>query len=494
LTGPSPPGQDAPTVVLIGGPMTADDGTMLDSRQAVDGDPSSQVTRSGLAGSLLWWITVASVISPILDSAGDDAFALIIGNRSVTELRQDGTLKRTSLRSFLPGGTGNVELIRSADQPLPARYTPVPESPFGYVNGILGVDRGQAGRRWRFFNGNEFYLPHAGPLIAPAVVIDTSKSLMDGAEVNARQLENLHRARFLSGNMVLVLPHTHRAEALITAYHRWTARRWYGPSGEQADAQWNPDAPPDPIRYTDLVPIQADFRITGLSHAGTWQDPADLEAARRLLQARYDLKIGIWDLARNPVLRRTLLQATPVPDAPAETTPVPAAAARRAQRRVTTALDEKAARRQALAEIAAHLTPLYEQGWEDEGPGFLRLPLTPAFPWWDGPQTLVSLQLMIMSRQTEVTGFALLYNHPDIDIAAYVQASEQILSRIAAPGEFSAKRSHPVLWREAGGSADRIDWQARAGQLVRRTEKWTQIFGELCTISIEIMNGARPYP
>ena len=370
MSGPDAPGQDGPTVILIGGPMTADDGTMLDSRQPMDGDPSCQVIRSGLAGSLLWWITATSVVSPILDSAGDDAFALIIGTRSVTELRPDGTLKRTSLRSFLPGGTTNVELIRSADQPLPARYTPVPESPFGQVNGILGVDRGQGGRRWRFFNGNEFYLPHAAPLITPAVIIDTSKSLMDGAEVNTRQLENLHHARFLSSNTVLVLPHIHRAEALITAYHQWAARRWYGPSGAQADAQWDPDAPPDPIRYTDLVPIRADFRITGLSHAGTWQDHADLEAARRLLQARYDLKIGIWDLARNPVLRRTLLQATPIPDTPAETTPVPAAAARRAQRRVTAALAEEASRRQALAEIAAHLAPLYEQGWEDQRPGF----------------------------------------------------------------------------------------------------------------------------
>jgi hypothetical protein len=487
LTSPDTLGWDGPTVILIGGPMTADDGTMLDSRQPMDGDPSCQVIRSGLAGSLLWWITAASVISSILDTAGEDAFALIIGTRSVIELRQDGTLKRVSLRSFLPGGTANVGLVRSAEQALPDRYTPVPASPFGDVNGTLGVDRGQAGRRWRFFNGNEFYLPHAGPLIAPAVIIDTSKSLMDGAEVNTRQLENLHYARLLGSNTVLVLPHTHRAEALITAYHKWTARRWYGPSGAQADAQWDPDAPPDPIRYTELVPIQADFRITGLSHAGTWQNPADLEAARRLLQARYDLKIGIWDLARNPVLRRTLLQATPVPATPARTAPVPAAAARRAQRRLTAALQEEAAIRQALA-------PLHEQGWEDHGPGSLRLPLTPLFPWWDGPQTLVWLHLSVMARQAQVTGFALLYNHPDIDIAAYAQAREQILSRIAAPGEFFVNDWLPVLWREAGGSADHIDWQARASQLTCRTEQWTKIFGELCAISIEIMNGTRPYP
>jgi len=486
---------DGPTIILVGGPVTADDGTRFDSRQPMEGDPSSQAVRAGLGASLLWWITTASVVGPILDSAEYDAFALVIGNRSVAELRQDGTLKRTSLRSFLPGGTSNVDVIRSADQLLPDRYTPVPESPFGPVNGTLGVDRGQAGCRWRFFNGNEFYLPHAGPLIAPAVIVDTSKSLMDGADVNERQLQNLHHARFLaSSGTVLILPHTHRAETLITAYHQWTAGRWHGLSGEEADAQWNPDAPPDPIRYTDLIPIEADFRITGLSHAGAWQDPADLDAARRLLQARYDLKIGIWDLARNAVLRRTLLQAVPVPDAPSGTAPVPAAASRRAHQRLTADLDAEAARLQALADIAPYLAPLYGQGWQDQRPGSFQLPLTPQFPWWDGPKPLVSLHLAISSRQMEVTGFALLYNHPGIDIVDYVQAREQIFSRIAAPGEISSKHPRPVLWHEPGGTSDNIDWHDRVSHLTRRTEQWIQVFDELCTISIEVMNGVRPYP
>jgi hypothetical protein len=48
-----------------------------------------------------------------------------------------------------------------------------------------------------------------------------------------------------------------------------------------------------------------------------------------------------------------------------------------------------------------------------------------------------------MPRQAQVTGFALLYNHPDIDIAAYTQAREQILSRIAAPRRIRGETPAP---------------------------------------------------
>ena len=71
------------------------------------------------------------------------------------------------------------------------------------------------------------------------------------------------------------------------------------------------DRAPDPIAYTCPVPVQADFTVTGLVQNGEWQDPSDLEAARSLLQASDDLKIGIWDLVGNATLRRTLLEAVP---------------------------------------------------------------------------------------------------------------------------------------------------------------------------------------
>ncbi|MGH9106358.1 MAG: hypothetical protein ACRDZX_11085 [Acidimicrobiales bacterium] len=101
-----------PLVVLVGGQMTVDDGSTLDSRQPIVGDPGSQVTRKSLAASLLWWATVSSLVDPILRSSGDNAFAMVIGARSVVEVRSDGELRRTRLRTFLPGGSTLADIVR----------------------------------------------------------------------------------------------------------------------------------------------------------------------------------------------------------------------------------------------------------------------------------------------------------------------------------------------------------------------------------------------
>ena len=477
----------SPVIILIGGMMTVDDGTSIDSRQAVEGDPSSRVTHASLATSLLWWITAASLIGPVLDSAAADAFALVLGGRSVAGLRPDGTMRRTSLRSFLPGGTGNIE-IKLAREPLPGRFGLLPDA---YYNGTLGLDPGEPGKRWRFFNGNEYFLRHAGTAIGPSAIIDTSRSLMDGTQITGKHLEDLQETRLFDPSLVLVLPHTHRAEALINAYHEQLAHRWHGP---QHSSDWDPQAPPNPVRYAVPVPVKADFGITGLSAGGTWCDPADLEAARTLLQARYDLKIGIWDLAANPVLRRTLLHPAPTPAAPPQAAAIPPAAARRARQKAAAITSEQAAIRAALDQVSAHLGPLHRQGWKTQQPGSLRLALTDEFPRWDGPESLVWLHLTISKRQAEITAFALQYNHPDINIVPYIKERSQALSRIAAPGQFAPDDRWTVLWRDQGGYDNPAAWPDTATLIASRAEQWKQEFHELCTISLEVANGTRPYP
>src|SRR5215204_481596 len=153
------PMTQGPTVALVGGRMTVDDGSILDSRQQVEGDPESRVTRNSLANSLLWWTTTSSLVEPLLDTTGAESFALVIGPRSVVELRHDGTLRRTRLRSLLRGGTSTVELVRtSVDEPLPDGYDEVTtiRASNGQSLGTVGISPGPAGRRWRFLDGNEY--------------------------------------------------------------------------------------------------------------------------------------------------------------------------------------------------------------------------------------------------------------------------------------------------------------------------------------------------
>jgi hypothetical protein len=77
-----------PTIVLIGGRMTVDDGASFDSRQQMEGDENSEVTSRSLATSLLWWRTTISLVMPILQPAGDSAFALRRRRRRHRERRQ----------------------------------------------------------------------------------------------------------------------------------------------------------------------------------------------------------------------------------------------------------------------------------------------------------------------------------------------------------------------------------------------------------------------
>jgi hypothetical protein len=289
--------------------MTVDDGTSFDSRQKVEGDENSEVALRSLATSPLWWRTTISVVMPILESAGNEAFALVIGQRSVIELRQDGSTKRTSLRSVLPGGVSKIELIRRRiREELPAGF----EKAKMLRNwnrehmGDIGFKRGAQGARWWFLEGNDYYLPDSVTSIGPAVVVDTTPWLLL-KDTRANNLTALEGSRLFSAEAIIVAPHTYSADSYFKSYSEWIrhgrppdpAREWTPQTND-----WDPSARPDPLHYAIPVPVSSTFSITGLMVAAEWRNSADLEAARVLLEARYDLKLGIWDLASNPTLRR----------------------------------------------------------------------------------------------------------------------------------------------------------------------------------------------
>lgn len=471
-------------IVLVGGSMTLDDGSALDSRQAVDGDPASRTTRTALATSLLWWQTVITLASPILDSAGENAFALIIGSRSVMELRPDGTMRRTGLRSLLPGGVATATLTRVRHGGIPEDGFQVLSPPARDDDDQVGVVYGPELRRWRFLDGNEFWLTRAGPALSPAIIIDTG----DAAFFGLREFE---QRRLFGSDLVLIMPHTAQVSAYIDSYHEWISKGRLAVE-MPTPKSWNPDSPPDPIQYARPVPVQADFRVTALAQAGTWHDPSHVEAARSLLAARYDLRLGIWDLVHNPVLRSTLLDAQPVPAAPEQTATLPVGAADRASQQVS----QELANRAIQAMVARQLGQLTKAGWQVTGRGIFRLALTRPYSRWEGDESgpLVFLTLSILKRQANVWSWAAYYNHPDGDAARYIAENMELFEGIAAPGKLGVQPGQPVIWRQPGGWADDIDWTQWAAQMAQRTTAWTDAFRDLCSITLEIHNGTRPYP
>jgi hypothetical protein len=474
------PSASGPTVILIGGPMTVEDRSTLDSRQPITDDPQCRITRTCLAGSTRWWLTTISLVQPLLRAAGDDAFCLIIGGRTLMELEADGSVRRTGLRAVLPGGLSRVKVVRTGiDEGLDPRYEPAGKmdpSWNGTSMGEIGLLHSEPRLPWRVLDGNEWYLKQAGPTLRPAVIIDTTDSvLLD------QSFESLSTRRLFDEQITLVLPHTLAAERHIRAYAGATSPGRSAPP-KPMPLTWDPEALRDPVRYTNLVPIEASFGVTGLVKRRQWQDPSDLEAARALLEARFDLQIGIWDLVWNPTLRRTLLNAVPVVPPPVKGAPIPITATTRATTQVTKKVTEAATAEQALRSIVKHLTPMLSLGWKaDHSVRFLQLPLTEAVSRWGGEATpLVQLEFTITKRQCSVAAFTPMYNQ--VDIGKYVLARREKLEQIASPSECPfGTNSRSVLWRAPGGWADDIDWSDRAAELAQRTEPWTFVFEEFCS-------------
>ena len=501
------PQERGPTVILIGGRMTVDDGSTLDSRQPIVGDPGSQVTRRSLATSLLWWTTASALVSRILDDSGPHAFALVIGARSVVEVRGDGELRRTRLQSFLPGDWTTADFIRCIGEPLPDGYRAMGEESHDRWRGparrrrvkiVYGYQFTNGGQRWVFVNQGEYYMSLAAAQFEPSVIVDTSwpteaEQKGDSYAPYAERFRRLERGRLFDRGIVLVMPHTYRTETFFRKYASWVhagrpdddPSRWQPPP----PSAWDATAPPDPIRYSCPVPIQAEFGVTGFIRDGDWQDPSDLEAARSLLQARYDLKIGIWDLVNNATLRSTLLETSPFPEAPGRDMEVPIGAAGRAQHRVAKRMEAHAEEATARRRIEPQLQSLREVGWQKTPRSGLYLPLTELIPLstirraqdWpdDQPFPLVELEFTIGKRYCEVSAFTIMYNQ--VDLRAYARSRQKLLEQVAAPEIcMLAGTGRVSLWRNVGGWGDGIDWRVVAAGIARRSPPWKEAFDALC--------------
>jgi len=482
-----------PTVVLIGGPMTVDDGTKLDSRQEVEGDSRSKTTGRALASSHLWWKTVESLVMPILESAGPDAFAAVIGKRSVTEVQAEGSTRRTLLRKLLPGGVTTDEGFQCGPgESLPDGFEEVERIPTwdnqGYYT--VGFKRGDAAARWHFIDG----VP-AIEALGPTVVVETDGTwtILDEYYV-VSQFELLEKARLYGPECVLVLPHTSASETFFRRYLEWNAGgRLPDPDDPRGPLDVDQDGAPDPLDYTAPVPIAADFAVTAYIKERAWLDPADLEAARSLLEARYDLKIGIWDLVGNPTLRRSLLDSIPVAPAPEKTAPVPSGASRRAQARVGERVHQREELAEAIAAVADVLQPLSELGWRigigRHGRTF-RLPLAEAprvfsddppemddFAQPEGIVSLLHIDLVVAKPLANVSAYSTLYGQ--VDIGSYAAAHRAVLEDIAAQADCTLGDGRPSLWRVTPGIGPDADWRDRAATLTAMTPRWIEVFSEL---------------
>lgn len=270
---------NTPTIILIGGPFTADTGEQLDSRQPFAEDPLCFIAQKALAASELWWHTTTSLVWALVTAEGDEGFANVSGPRSVIALKPDGTPTRRRLAPLLTGGVRK----KPDDQ---GRWRMSDSEVWGELDSRILVDA--YGMFWRM-----------------------ALSMHDYAY--------FERTWFKHDKLIIVAPHTYAETVYLNGYVEWVAR------GRPLYAPGPPLPYPEDGRPSlpTVVTTEADFRVTGAVQDGAWVDTSALEAARALLQIRFDLKLGIWDLVTNETLRTTLLKETPVavpPEAPAPQT------------------------------------------------------------------------------------------------------------------------------------------------------------------------------
>jgi hypothetical protein len=308
-----------PTIVLIGGEAILDSGATIDSRQPLAGYEWDIVLRQALGTSEAWWLLAKGLVDVILaQHARADGWALAWVDKTFKRPRADGTFTRVRPKTFLDRAGNLLEGSKEA--------------------GSASFRSDDAASRYRL-------LPYllrfddmkGGP--QPAVIVGGFHTTYDdGTDIVGDRPLDYFVSRWPEA--IIVLPHTPIVEAkarrvlqrpptapveihLADQTHPSEARRYA--SAERIDE----------LRQADSYVISHDFHVTFWADEGALRDPVDLDAAFKFVRSRYDLNLGLWDLARDPALRATLLQREEVPQPTARPASVPSELATKAAEKAT---------------------------------------------------------------------------------------------------------------------------------------------------------------
>jgi len=465
------------TLVFVNGTMTLHDGTVVDSRQLTNDEWVARAAGKALTASREWWDVVSSLALPTLRTG---EFILVVGPRTIARAAVDGEPKRVSLTRVLGGSTGKFYVKRSGmNENLPEGYAAVAELRAGGGSmGQIGVhcDRGEA--VWRFFDGNDYYLRVVASVLGPRVVVDTTGAFLEGAygmtDIGTLALER--KLPIATSPQVLILPDTPemrgRANRLESGVIEARATSAMPPKYDETYRRDHRD-------HLRLAVSHAQCGVTGFFREGRWGDPANLEAARQFLQQRFDLRVGLWDLALNPALAVAVLEPEATLPAPTSSIGVPPREHERARRAADRAISRKGAGHRAEMDVVAALRPtLISAGWRVRD-GNLSFPLTrPMSNWPNSPKfPLVELRFTVTKNSASVVAWQWFYNQ--LDITSFVDGRRDAFEAVAPlPG---GRRDHCVvpLWNMSKGwAAPHVDWDAIAQELAVRSGQWRTLLAE----------------
>ena len=449
-----------PTIVLIGGEMTLESGATLDSRQPLEADEWDVVLRAALGTAEAWWVLAKELVDVVLaQHARTDAWALAWVDKTLKRPRSDGTFTRVRPSSFL--GAGN--LIKA-----------------GKEAGADTFRSDAVNSRYRLLP----YMLRFDDLMespAPAVIIGGFHTTYDdGTDIVGDRPIDYFAARW--PDAVIVLPHTPIVEQkvrrilrrppttrvqiknLASQTHPSEARRYTECVERMSD-----------LRRADPLVVSHDFHVSFWADEGVTRDPVDLDAALTFVKSRYDLNLGLWDLARDPVLRATLLQreelSQPVTGPAAVPSELAAQSAEKAtnrQQAETTELDGRRRLHEAiwptLSRLGWQLPP-----WEKERFKY-RLPVGPAVPslYSEGQESpSLTLSLGIHKRQAVLSLLEIARSGRSEE---FLRNHSDLIESITAVPPDPARQA---VWRipGKGWAASPEDWPLRLAVLEHLTEE-----------------------
>ncbi len=354
--------------------------------------------------------------------------------------------------------------------------------------GSLAVRFDEPTPRWCFVDGNEYYFRQIVNHLGARVLIDTTGELVSAARVLIDTTGEL-----LSATPFVVMPDTagirERIDGILGRKSP-DARAVVADAGADdeplrdtraAPVPYVPGAPRNPADFLRFPVVHAECNVSGLLRAGQWDDAAGLEAARMLLLKRFDLKLGLWDLALNPVLRSAVLEPEPQREVPAQPARAPAHAWKQAAREAERATARREDARRALSQVTAALLQhgLASLGWSVNENGRLILPLTEPLSNWPGAPEypLVVLRIEVSKTTIRVVVWQWFYNN--FDISDFIDKRRQAFEAVALLPASQKNPSCKPLWSTniGWGNAD-ADWSGTAKAIAQRTNQWVTLLGD----------------
>jgi hypothetical protein len=408
-----------------------------------------------------------------------------LGQRSIVRAALDGETHRSRLGKFLRGAVGSMSVLRSGmDEPLPDGYRNLARlrNWQGSDMGCIGVRFDDPMPRWCFVDAGEYYLGLVANRIGVRVIIDTTGELPACTEsASYTPSISIEYCAPHACPQLVVVPDTARMRDRIDDLLAGRPRKISEP------APYVPGAPRDPADFLRLPVARAECSVSGLLRAGQWGDAAGLEAARMLLLKRFDLKLGLWDLALNPVLRSTALDSLPIQDVPEEAVQTPAFAWKQAERRAEEATARRETERRAVSEFnAAFQHQLASVGWILNDREGLSLPLTEPLSKWPGGEArpLVSLNMEVNNSSVRVSVSHQLYN--DLDINDFFEKRREAFEAVAPLPPNNRGPWVPLWIADRGWGDTDIDWSSTVKTIADHTKQWIGLLTDFVALCREV--------